>query len=132
MKSIFIALLMTFAVQTIQAQDFPATEQEVKELLCKKWTAKFLVMKDQKLEASAMGLEMNMTINTDMTYSMVFMNETMKGKWSVDMTKKTVTLYDEKNVPETLIKMLKKDEMSAEPSEDEEEDMKMILVPSDK
>src|SRR5687768_5667365 len=101
MKALFVALLMTLAVQAIHAQDFPATEQEVKELLCKKWTAKYLIMKEQKLEASAMALEMNLTVNTDMTYSMVFMNETIKGKWSVDMTKKTVTLYDENNIPET-------------------------------
>ncbi len=125
-----VTMVMLLSLQTINAQEFPSTEAEVKELLCKKWTAKYLMMDEQKVEPSTMGLEMKITINTDMTYSMVFMNETMKGKWTVDMTKKRVTLFNDSGEPETLIKMLKKEEMSAEPGEeDEAEGMKMIMVP---
>ncbi len=131
LKTGIVTLVLLFSIQGLHAQDFPATEAEAKELISKKWTAKFLIMGENKLEASSMNLNMVLVVNKDMTYSMTFMTESIKGKWSIDITKKMITLYDEENKPETLIKMLKKDEMSAEPADEEDaQGMKMILVPS--
>jgi hypothetical protein len=130
LKTGLVLLVTLFAVQTINAQDFPATEAEVKEILVKKWAAKQMVVKEQTVETAAAGITMTLTFNADMTYTLVFMSEEMKGKWSIDVAKKVVTLFDKDNKAETLVKGIKKDELVVEPAEEgEAEGFKLILAP---
>ena len=134
LRTAIASMILMMGAVAATAQDFPTTEAEVKEIICKKWTAKYLLTKGQKMETSTMGFEMFIEVKPDMTYSMSFLSETMEGKWSIDMAKKTVTLFDDQNKAETYIKMIKKEEITAEPADEAEEvqDLKMILVPDKK
>lgn len=101
--SMFFIAAMIFGTM-INAQNFPATEKEVTEILCAtKWKADTVMMGEKKIAAVDMFGDVSLGFKADGNYTITLMNRDKKGTWKTDMATKTVDIF-EKGEKETVIK----------------------------
>ena len=79
---------------TINAQNFPSTEKEVKEILCAvKWKADTVIMGDKINKAADVLGEVYLELRANGTYTLT--TDTKKTDvWKIDMVKKSVDFYE--------------------------------------
>jgi hypothetical protein len=120
--SAFFIVAMIFTT-TINAQNFPATEKEITEILCAgKWKADTIMMGEKKMPANDLFGDVFLEFKADGSYTITMMSRDKKGTWKTDMIKKTVDIF-EKGEKESQVKELLAGRMvltEADPEPDEE------------
>src|SRR5688572_7014804 len=128
MKRILIALVVFFFLSNTTHAQFPATSKEVTDILCAaKWKVDSIRVDGKTVSASEMGLEMEIVFRADTTYSMFFQGDTEVGKWTIDLVKKQVIIFEKDAVAKSIIVGLAKDRMDM--INPEEKEMGAILTP---
>jgi hypothetical protein len=124
MKTIFQFFIPTLLVlifsSTSNAQSFPATETEVKEILCSgKWMLDSAGKGEKKTTAKEVMMDdVSMLFKNDGSYSMTMFGMDKTGKWKVNMDKKSVDIYEKKPEPKSFIKSIAKEKIIVSNPED--------------
>jgi hypothetical protein len=112
---LFIAMLTGFSAY---AQNFPASEKEIKEILCAgPWKGDTISHPGRMIAMANAGVTMEIVFNIDGTYygkrTGMLADETA-GKWVVDVAKKQVLLYKggKGKEPKNVVLTLAKDRMT--------------------
>lgn len=108
MRKVLLACMFFIAATifgaTIHAQNFPATEKEVTEILCStKWKADTVMMGEKKIAAVDLFGDVSLGFSGDGSYTITLMSRDKKGTWKTDMAKKLVDVF-EKGEKESIIK----------------------------
>jgi hypothetical protein len=125
--SMFFIAAMIFTT-TINAQNFPATEKEVTEILCTgKWKADTIMAGEKKQPAADIFGDVFLEFKADGSYTISMMGREKKGTWKSDMTKKAVDIF-EKGEKESIIKDLLATRMVLSEADPESAEEAMTLV----
>jgi hypothetical protein len=138
-KTLFVSLVVfLFITATVKAQDFPATEKEVKELLCKHtWKGDSIQYSPSQIIALAdAGVVMEIVFKADSTYAGTMATNMMEdgtaGKWKFDMAKQQVLMFKGgwSDTPKNIILSVTKDRLvMANP---EKPDVLVVMKPKEK
>lgn len=130
--SIFFIAALIFGT-TINAQNFPATEKEVKEILCTtKWKADTVIMGEKAMKAADLLGETYLEFTADGKYTLTTGNKKTVDIWKIDMVKKSVDFY-EKGDKMTIITTILATRIEISEVEEDRgkgEAMKVILKPA--
>jgi hypothetical protein len=136
MRKLFYLLFTTVAISfysSAGAQNFPATEKEVADILCSgKWTLVSMGKGEKMMPASELGFEAELQFKADSTYTAtLFKKEKPPGNWKIDMTSKQVKLI-EKTESSTITELSKTRFVVIAPKEegDTGDSLKMIFEPA--
>ena len=127
----FFIAAMIFGT-TINAQNFPATEKEVKEILCAtKWKADTAIMGDSVMKATDMLGEVYLEFRADGKYTLTTENKKTVDIWKIDMAKRCVDFYEKGEKMTTITSILPGRIEISEVEEDrgKGEAMRVILKP---
>lgn len=123
----FFIAAMIFGI-TINAQNFPATEKEVSEIICTgKWKADMIMVGEKKTAAVDIFGDVFIEFKADGNYTITMMGREKKGTWKTDMTKKTVDIF-EKGEKETIIKEILAARIVLSEAEPESVEQAMTLI----
>jgi len=97
-KNLLVCLLVTvcfFFIKTGYAQNFPATEDSIKTMICKKWEVDHALMMGMQIGKEQGAPDMVFEFRPDKTYTATSSTDKDKhmGKWEVDMKNKNIRLY---------------------------------------
>jgi hypothetical protein len=126
LSTLFVASAL-FVVSSANAQDFPATEKEVKEIICSgAWTLDSLGTPGKMKAAAELSMEgTNITFKEDGTYVATVFARDKAGKWTIALADKQVNMYEKTKDPESIIKRITKDQLVMESGDGS--DLKMIF-----
>ena len=97
-KQLFTPMLFIAAMiftTTINAQNFPATAKEVKEILCAtKWKADTAIMDGKAVPATDLLGETYLEFTADGKYTLTTGNRKTIDVWKIDMANKSVNFYE--------------------------------------
>ena len=113
LKFSLLSLLIFICSADLKAQDFPATDKEVSEILCAgKWMLDS-VGNDKKMTTSkeAMMDDVKIVFKNDGTYTITMFEMDRVGKWKTSMEEKQVKIYEKKPEPESIASVVKKERL---------------------
>lgn len=113
LKFIFTGLLAFVCSAELKAQNFPATDKEVGEILCAgKWVLDS-VGNDKRMTTSkeAMMDDVKIVFKNDGSYTITMFEMDRVGKWKTSMEEKQIKIYEKKPEPESIVSVLKKDKL---------------------
>jgi hypothetical protein len=104
-KAIFAGLLLLMSASSLEAQDFPATEKEVKEILCSGiWSIDSLGRPGKMRTAAEVKMEgTTLTFREDGTYTISVFGKDKAGKWTLALPDKRVNMYENRKDPDGII-----------------------------
>jgi hypothetical protein len=111
-KSLFVICTLFFSI-LIQAQDFPATEKAVSDILVTgKWSLDSLGRPGKMKAAADVSMQdVVLIFKSDGTYTITVFGKDKAGKWATDLAGKEVKMFENKTDPESLIKNVTKDQL---------------------
>jgi hypothetical protein len=129
MSKLLVSLMVLLAATTVQAQNFPETEKEVKEILCSgKWKADSIFVDGKGMPAADLLGEMYITFTTDGIYAVSLMGAEKKGAWKVNMAKKRVDILEKREEPETLVTTVAPDRLVLNDADITKDDESMTIT----
>lgn len=101
---LFVAIAL-FSISAANAQNFPATEKEVKDILCTgKWNVDSLGRAGKMKEAAEVKMDGTiLTFKEDGTYTIAVSGKDKPGKWVLVLADKKVNMYEKKEEPDSVI-----------------------------
>ena len=124
LRAIFFSAAF-FSFASANAQDFPATEKEVREILLSgKWTIDSLGRAGKLRAAAEAGMEgVILAFKEDGTYTITLFGKDKAGRWV--LADKQVNLYENRKEPDSIIKGMDKEKLVM--ARDDGSDLKMIF-----
>lgn len=113
LKVLIAALILCMSVSQASAQDFPASEKEVNEILAtNKWALDSLGKPGRMRSAVEAKMDgVTLSFNNDGTYTISVMGKDKPGKWLLDLAEKQVKMFEGRPDPDAIIKSMSKDQL---------------------